>query len=191
MDQYTILLVDDEPNILKALKRLFRKDHVRILTASNGQEALEIIKRESIQVLITDNVMPEMTGIELIKKVKERAPDIIRIVLSGQSDLQAVLTAVNEGEAFRFVLKPWNDIELRATVSLSLAHYKLAEDNKRLVSELREKSQLLDVLRAQHPEFFDTTQQEICYTIDNDARLAKESQTSPAGRRRYNASSSS
>ena len=167
MDKYRILLVDDEPNILNALRRLFRTDQIKILTAQNGREALEIFKREPIQVLITDNLMPEMTGIELIKRVKQSYPDTIRIILSGQSDLQAVLTAINQGEAFRFVLKPWNDIDLKAAVSLALAHYKLAEDNKHLIRELREKNQVLDLLHKRHPELFDPSQPVACCTIDD------------------------
>ena len=166
MKEYKILLVDDEPNILRALKRLFRMEHVQILTAQNGIEALEILSKESVQVLITDNVMPEMTGIELIKKVKENSPDTLRIILSGQSDLEAILTAVNEGEVFRFILKPWNDIDLKTTVSLALAHFKLMEDNKRLLAELREKSRLIDMLRTKHPELFELENpNDSCYTI--------------------------
>lgn len=155
MDEYTLLLVDDEPSILQSLKRLFREARVRVLTASDGQEALGIIRSESVQVLVTDNIMPRMTGVELIKKVKQCSPQVIRIILSGHSNLDSVLTAVNEGEVFRFILKPWNDIDLKAAVALAMAHYKLVEDNAHLENELKAISQMVLGLRSRHPELFE------------------------------------
>ena len=152
MDQYTILLVDDEPNILGALKRLFRSEHIAVMTASNGAEAIEILRRTTIQLLITDNKMPGISGIDLIKQVRNISPDTIRIILSGQSDMDAVLKAVNEGEAYRFVLKPWNDNEMKITVNIALAQCKLAADNKDLIKKLREKECILDYLRTNHPD---------------------------------------
>ncbi len=152
MQDYTILLVDDEPNIIRSLKRLFRSERVNILTAENGLEALQIVKNRDIQVLLTDNIMPEMTGIELMMKVRDCSPDTVRIILSGHSDIDAVLEAVNNGEAFRFMLKPWNDMDLKATVSLALAHYKLVADNKRMLADLKEKEALLDAFSKEYPD---------------------------------------
>lgn len=152
--KYTLLIVDDEPNMVRALVRLFRSDTIDILTAQNGQEALEIIKQQPVHVLLTDNMMPVMTGLELVKRTNGCSPDTVRIVLTGQSDMETVLAAVNEGEVFRFVLKPWNDIELKASVLIALGHRRLIEDNKRLIKELKEKCQLLDKLQEKDPGLY-------------------------------------
>lgn len=166
MEKYNLLLVDDEPNILKALSRLFRDQHVNIFTASNAAEALEMFKKQKIQLLISDNLMPGMTGVELINKVKEVSPDTLRIILSGHSDIEAILNAVNHGEAYRFILKPWNDIDLKLTLNIALAQYKLIEDNKLLEKELFEKNRILENIRKNHPEIFDNSLLENSLRID-------------------------
>lgn len=168
MEKYNILLVDDEQNILKALRRLFREEHVNIFTAASAQEALEIFKQNSIQLIISDNLMPGMTGVELINKVREISPDTIRIILSGHSDIEAVLNAVNQGEAYRFILKPWNDIDLRLTINIALAQYKLIADNKILKKDLLEKTRLLENLRRNHPEIFNLSSSDGSYNIKKD-----------------------
>jgi YesN/AraC family two-component response regulator len=114
------------------------------MTASNGAEALEIIEGTPVHVVISDNKMPGMTGVELIRRIKEVSPDTMRIMLSGQSDMSAVIEAVNEGETFRFLQKPWNDIDLKIAVNLALAHYRLAEENKTLLRLLREQRAGID-----------------------------------------------
>jgi two-component system probable response regulator PhcQ len=154
MEQYTVLFVDDEPFILNSLKRLFRGDPINVLTAGSANEALQIMRGQTVHLLVTDNIMPGMCGVELAKLVKQSWPDTFRILLSGQSDMEAVLKAINEGEAYRFILKPWTDFDLKATINIALAHYKLTCDNERLVSELKAKSQLLDLLQSKHPELF-------------------------------------
>ncbi|MFZ1684197.1 MAG: response regulator [Candidatus Zixiibacteriota bacterium] len=155
MNQYTVLFVDDEPYILKSLSRLFRGDPVTILTSFSAEEALAVLRAQPVQVLVTDNIMPGMSGVELTKKVKELYPDTMRIILSGQSDIDAVIKAVNEGEAYRFLLKPWIDMDLKATVNIALAHHKLLVDNRRLMAELTEKSELLTSIQKRHPELLD------------------------------------
>ncbi|MEW6052079.1 MAG: response regulator [Candidatus Zixiibacteriota bacterium] len=154
MEQYTVLFVDDEPFILKALLRLFRGDPIAVVTANSAEEALELLKHQPVQLLVTDNMMPGMTGVELTRKVKDLYPDTLRIILSGQSDMEAVLKAVNEGEAYRFILKPWADLDLKATVNIALAQYKLMQDNRRLMAELEAKSALLKHLQQKHPDLF-------------------------------------
>jgi len=154
MSKYKILLVDDEENILQALKRLLREMHIEILTALSGEEALEIIKKTKIQLLITDNLMPGMKGVDLIRSVRGISPETIRIILSGHSDLEAILKAVNDGEAYRFILKPWDDLEMKITVNIALGQYRLAEENKELLAKLRRKERILDELKTRRPELF-------------------------------------
>jgi diguanylate cyclase (GGDEF)-like protein/PAS domain S-box-containing protein len=114
--QQTLLLVDDEPNILNALSRALRRDGYRILTATGAKEALELLGREDIDVIVSDQRMPGMTGTELLSKVKEMHPEIVRIVLSGYTDLDAITDAINQGAIYKFLTKPWNDEEIRTQI---------------------------------------------------------------------------
>ncbi len=112
----TLLLVDDEANILSALSRTLRRDGYRILTATCAEEALEILGRDAIDVIVSDQRMPGMTGTELLSKVKEMHPEIVRIVLSGYTDLDAITDAINQGAIYKFLTKPWDDEELRTQI---------------------------------------------------------------------------
>ena len=172
MTKYTVLFVDDEPNILRALVRLFRGDHINILTAPGGVEALEIVRNNTVQVLVTDNLMPVMQGIELVKQVRDISPDTIRIILSGHSDMEAVLNAVNESQVFRFVLKPWTDADLKATVHIALAHYGLQENISNLKRELEEKNNLLRYLSNHFPDLFSSLPEHLGYKIETESLTA-------------------
>lgn len=130
--RYQILLVDDEPNVIKALARVFGQENYKILTAGNGREALDLLAKESVQVMISDFKMPEMDGGELMKRTKLMYPDMIRIMLTGHADVNAVMGAIKEGAVYKFVLKPWNDDDLRVTVGLALEQYELIQKNKAL-----------------------------------------------------------
>lgn len=111
-----ILLVDDEERILRSLGMLLRM-HYQVYATSNGYEALDILKRERIHVLISDQRMPVMTGTELLQQAREISPDTIRILLTGYADAEAAVAAVNDGEIFRYINKPWGPKELRDTIS--------------------------------------------------------------------------
>ncbi len=129
---YNILLVDDEPAVLSALTRVFRKESYRILAANNAIEALAYFEQQPIHLMISDYKMPGMTGAELLRKVKELSPDTIRIMLTGHADTTAVMAAIKDGAVYRFILKPWNDDDLRVTVALALEQYDLIQKNKQL-----------------------------------------------------------
>ena len=120
----TLLLVDDEPNILSALRRLFHREGYRILTAERGRDALDLLASHDVGVVISDARMPEMDGGELLGKVREMYPQVVRMMLSGYTDLKAVTTAVNRGELFCFLTKPWDDVELVDTVRDAFRHYE-------------------------------------------------------------------
>ncbi|MFP5306471.1 MAG: response regulator [Gammaproteobacteria bacterium] len=111
-----VLFVDDEPRILVALKMMFRSEY-EVLTANSGAEALEIVKSQELDVIVSDQRMPQMTGVELLRSARELRPRAIRVLLTGYSDLSAVIGAINDGEIFRFVSKPWTNTDLRATVA--------------------------------------------------------------------------
>jgi diguanylate cyclase (GGDEF)-like protein/PAS domain S-box-containing protein len=121
----SILLVDDEPSILAALRRLLRREGYNILAANGGAEGLELLATHKVGVVISDARMPEMSGAEFLGRVREMHPDTVRIMLSGYTDLEAVTSAVNRGELFRFLAKPWNDGDLLDTVRDAFRHYEI------------------------------------------------------------------
>jgi len=116
----TILFVDDEPRILTSMRMLFRGKY-NALFATSGQEALARLKQEQVDVIVSDQRMPNMTGIELFREVRKFNDKSMRILLTGYSDLNAIISSINEGEIFRFVNKPWNNDELKETVAQAVA----------------------------------------------------------------------
>ncbi len=134
--EHTLLLVDDEKSITKALNRLFRKEGYQILTAESGPEALEILthNEKPVSMIISDQRMPVMNGAQFLEKAKTICPDAIRYLLTGYCDLDAVVQAVNKGQIQRYLTKPWNDDDLLLQVRQSLEHYELLFENKRLTA---------------------------------------------------------
>jgi len=112
----TLLLVDDEENVLRALVRLLRRDGYQILTATQPREALEILASEPVQVILSDQRMPEQSGTEFLSHVKEMYPHTVRLILSGYSDLASLTDAINRGAIYRYIAKPWDDEDLRRQI---------------------------------------------------------------------------
>ena len=139
-----LLLVDDEENIVKSLSRTLRRDGYEILTASSGESALEILENHNVGVIISDQRMPGMTGSVFLSKAKEIRPDSIRIMLSGYTELNSVTGAVNEGNIFKFLSKPWEDDFLRKNVREAFEYYELIQENKRLSSDYKKLNQELE-----------------------------------------------
>lgn len=133
-----LLLVDDEPNILAALNRLFRREHYQIFTANSGVEGLEILQKENIGVIVSDQRMPGMTGSEFLGLAKNIKPDTIRIILSGYTELNSITEAINRGAIYKFLTKPWEDDLLRTQVFEAFQHYRLKDENIRLTAKLQE-----------------------------------------------------
>lgn len=146
MNHIGILCVDDEENILHSLKRMLRHEPYRVFTANNSHDALRIIQDHEIQLVMTDQRMPEISGIELLQKIKEINPNIVRVVLSGYAEIHVVVEAVNQGEVFRFLAKPWRDEELKMDIRACLEQYALRNHNHKLTEELLEKNQKLEEL---------------------------------------------
>lgn len=141
--QRTLLLVDDEPNIVSALKRLFRRDGHLILTASSGAEGLEVLAKHKVDVIISDQRMPGMTGVEFLRTAKANYPDTIRIVLSGYTELQSVTDAINEGAVYRFLTKPWEDEPLREQIQKALEYKNILEENRQFDIKIQSANQEL------------------------------------------------
>ena len=147
-DEIKILCVDDERNVLKSLRRIFMdEDNYEIFLAESGNEGLEILEQEdSIRIVISDYRMPEMNGVEFLHQVNQKWPETIRIVLSGYADTASVVEAINEGQIYKFIPKPWNDEELLSTISSALEHQNLQFENKKLNIELKQKNQELQAV---------------------------------------------
>jgi CheY-like chemotaxis protein len=132
----TLLLVDDEDGVLSALRRLFRRDGYRILTARSGAEGLALLAQEPVDVILSDQRMPGMSGVDFLRQAKLRHPDTVRMTLSGYAELQSIIDAVNEGAVVKFLIKPWDDERLREHIAGAFRHKAMADDNRRLSAEL-------------------------------------------------------
>jgi len=148
---YKIMIVDDEPANVRALQRVFSSEY-DVVTAESGAEALELLQKEDVAVLITDQRMPEMTGIELLKRSVSLRPRMVRIILTGYSDIEALVEAINSGQVYKYVTKPWSNEDLKLLVRRALEHYEnsrryyeLELDNQRLLQRLRQIQQLASV----------------------------------------------
>jgi type II secretory ATPase GspE/PulE/Tfp pilus assembly ATPase PilB-like protein/DNA-binding response OmpR family regulator len=145
-EPYRLLLVDDEPNILSSLQRMFRKENYKISTAASAQEALNILDREKFHLIISDQMMPGMSGAELLQQVRERYPDTIRIMLTGHADTSAVMGAIRDGAVYRFIIKPAQEDDLRVSVALALEQYDIVQKNKELLAENSKQSKEIKAL---------------------------------------------
>src|SRR6266852_6920484 len=120
--QYKIMIVDDEPVNLRTVERLFRRDY-QVVTAQSGPEALTLLEHHDVALLISDQRMPGMTGIELMKNTVALRPHMVRILLTGYTDVSSLIEAINCGHVYKYITKPWNNEELAITISRALAHY--------------------------------------------------------------------
>ncbi|MBV5338338.1 MAG: response regulator [Deltaproteobacteria bacterium] len=148
----TILLVDDEPNVLSSLWRCLRNEQqYEIITALSGEEALEVMRSRSINVVISDQSMARIQGIEFLMLAKKYCPNTVRILLTGNTNLDLAVEAVNQGEVYRFLTKPWDDIELRAVVISALEKSNSQQPAINSNIEMRQQSVELDRLERVHP----------------------------------------
>lgn len=180
---YRVLFVDDEVNVLKAMLRIFRRENYELLTADSGEKALSILKeKHPVHVVISDHRMPNMTGTDLLRAIKAKYPQIIRIMLTGYADVDAVMGAVNEGAVYKFITKPWNDDDLRLTVSLALEQYDLIRENRSLKqhaeTQKKEIKRLSKFVNAHHSQLGNILIQEKMITKDNlDKALSIQQKT--------------
>jgi len=134
----TLLLVDDEENILASLRRLFRPQGYKIILANSGQEGLDRLKETKVDVIISDQRMPNMTGVDFLRQAKVLRPDTIRIVLSGYTELQSITEAINEGAIYKFLTKPWDDDLLKAQIVEAFRYKGMMDENHRLSLQIKD-----------------------------------------------------
>lgn len=147
-----LLFVDDDPNVLKALRRLFRHENYVVYLAAGGTEGLEVLRRHEVDLIISDMRMPEMSGAEFLAHAFEKWPETVRILLTGYADLQSTIDAVNKGRIFSYCNKPWNDEELKLLVRNALEQKRLREERDRLTAVICERNNQLKALNEQLEE---------------------------------------
>ncbi len=151
MNRPVVLFVDDEANVLNALRRSLRKEPYEQLFAQDPKEALDILDKRNVDLVVSDHLMPSMDGLSLLKIVKEHYPKIIRVLLTGHADVQMTIAAINEGEVFRFLTKPWNDVELKVTLKNIFEFIDVRRENQVLLDTVRKQRAFIDKLESEHP----------------------------------------
>lgn len=143
---YNILFVDDEDNVLKALKRALIDEKYNCFFANNAKSGLEIIGNNDINIIVSDMKMPEIDGIEFFKQVEAAYPDIVKIILSGQADMDQLIEVINSIDVFSFILKPWDvELTLKPMIEKAIRQSKLIETNKELNKQLTNKLRELEI----------------------------------------------
>lgn len=143
MKNFSILYVDDEESNLKGFKSIYFTDYT-IYTAISGKEALNILSEHEVHIIITDQKMPGMTGVEFLSNTMSKYPDPIRIILTGYSDIEVLMMAINECGIFRYLTKPWNETEMNLTINQALDTYSLRKENNELIRKLTEANATLE-----------------------------------------------
>lgn len=183
---YNLLYVDDEKQNLLTFKASFRRDY-NIFTASSGKEAIDLLRQHKIDLILSDQRMPEMTGVELFEQILPEFPDPIRMVVTGYSDIQSVINAINKGKVYHYIPKPWNAEELKLILDNALESYRLRMENRALVAEKnalllkaerQEKENILsqyETLKNQvNPHFLFNSLNALAQLVHDDPHLAEE-----------------
>jgi len=148
---YKVLFVDDEPNIILALRRALRKEPYEILSACSAKEALTFLSQTPVDVVVSDENMPCMKGTDFLTIVSREYSDTIRIILTGHADLQTAIRAINEGKIYRFLTKPCNEVELAIIIREALRQKELLLKSRQLLNVVKSQSVLIDQLEVKHP----------------------------------------
>ena len=149
--RFTVLLVDDESEILECMENALRKRPFNILTAASGEQALDLLDLQEVDVVVSDEGMPGLTGTEFLGIVRQRYPHTVRIVLTGQASLETAIRAINEGEVYRFLTKPCNPTDLAVTIQHALHLRELARESVLLLNKTRRQKEILLDLEDKYP----------------------------------------
>ena len=167
---HPILYIDDEKDNLTVFNAAFRRDY-EVHLAISGHKGLEIIKEHNIHLVITDQRMPEMTGIEFLEKIIPQYPDCIRMILTGFSDVEAIIQAINKGRVYRYITKPWDKEEFKITMDRALEAYSLKRQNKKLIKDLKDANQNLEEKVVKRTKQIEQQKREITDSIHYASRI--------------------
>lgn len=157
MAKHSVLIVDDETNILSSLSRLLRSENLEVITAENAHDGLEKLKSVGgADVVISDNRLPDTVGIEFLVKVRQLFPDTIRILITGFPDLDSAIDAINRGQVYRYIAKPWDTKELKMIVMQALDYYDTLRDNRALIKIAKQQAEWLNTLKKKYPAIANT-----------------------------------
>ena len=145
--RHTVLVVDDEADVVASVKDLLRLDY-KVLGATRAADGLALLENNEVHVVMTDQRMPEISGVELLTRVRERWPDAIRLLFTGYADIRAVIDAINQGNVYRYITKPWDPDELMTLIRDACGQHDLRAERKRLIEELRAKNEELEKANA-------------------------------------------
>jgi len=146
-----ILIVDDEENVRKALGRCLKREGYELFFAAGPEEGLDLLKTTKVDAVISDHLMPNMTGLEFLKMVRNRYPDCLRIMLTGHADMQTAIDAINQGEIYRFMTKPWDDTEVKVTLFIGFEQLDLERENRQLLAMVRRQGDFIKGLEKDYP----------------------------------------
>lgn len=146
--KHCLLVVDDEADLVQSVKDLLRFEY-KVLTATRASEGLKLMEREKVHVVMTDQRMPEMTGVEFLKHLRETHPETVRLLFTAYADLNAVTDAINQGNVYRYISKPWQPDELRTVLRQAVDYYDLQEERRQLISQVQEQNRQLELANAE------------------------------------------
>ncbi|MEN8230541.1 MAG: SpoIIE family protein phosphatase [Bacteroidota bacterium] len=165
-----ILYIDDEEDNLTVFYSTFRRDY-KVHLATSGLEGLEIMKKHNVHMVIADQRMPKMTGIEFLEKIIPEYPDCIRMILTGYSDVEAIIQAINKGRVYRYITKPWSRDDLKITIDHALETYNLKQQNKKLFTDLEEANLTLEKKVIERTKKIEYQRREITDSIQYASRI--------------------
>lgn len=165
MKKHTILVVDDEDMILKSIFRALRNEDYRVLTATNGITGLALLNDHDVHLVISDQNMPGMNGIDFLKQIKKDYPQILTIMLTGNAEIGIAMNAINEAGVYKFILKPWNDHNLKVTIRRALETLELIWERDSLLEKVKTRDAILQGLEKQYPGISKVERNENGYII--------------------------
>lgn len=151
MTRHAILMVDDEPHVLKAFERALRKEPYTLMTAPGGAEGLNLLEARDVSLVISDYNMPRMNGLAFLKAVKRLHSSILTIMLTGQAEIDIAVQAINDAGVYKFIQKPWDDADLKITILRALESIDLATERDRLLQKVKSRDAILRELERKHP----------------------------------------
>ncbi|MBR9979800.1 MAG: response regulator [Desulfatitalea sp.] len=165
MQRHTVLIVDDEIPVLKAFQRALRKEPYTLYTVNNAKEGLTLLEAREIHLVISDYSMPVMDGLAFLKAVKTRHPHILTIMLTGHTEIQVAVQAINAAGVYKFIQKPWDDDDLKITLRRALEAMDLATERDRLLQKVKSRDAIISELERKFPGISKVQRDEDGYTI--------------------------
>lgn len=136
MHEQSIFIIDDDPSVLSSLNRLLKNKGYPVFTFTDGDHGLKALEEKDVAVIVVDYKMPGLSGIEVLQKARDISPDTIRVMITGSLDLELALEAISNGEVYRIIRKPWNNVEFKVTIGQCFEKYNLIQENYRLQEKL-------------------------------------------------------